>query len=132
MLGERLAHDCAAQQEAITSDASARRFLSAQTRQEGFHAQVFQKAITWLAPRGINRSPGFAPIEQYRDITPAHLLVGDEASVVCVGGEARAWYDRSDYNKLGVPAPVKHLLEVLDDKLQEVWHDTPGELRQAG
>ncbi|MEE8055383.1 MAG: A/G-specific adenine glycosylase [Gammaproteobacteria bacterium] len=66
------------------------------------------------------------------DITPAHLLVGDEASVVCVGGEARAWYDRSDYNKLGVPAPVKHLLEVLDDKLQEVWHDTPGELRQAG
>jgi len=46
MLGERLAHDCAAQQEAITSDASARRFLSAQTRQEGFHAQVFQKAIT--------------------------------------------------------------------------------------
>lgn len=68
MLGERLAHDCAAQQEAITSDASVRRFLSAQARQEGLHAQVFQKAITWLAPRGINRSPGFAPIEQYRKL----------------------------------------------------------------
>ncbi len=66
------------------------------------------------------------------DITPAHVLVGDEATMVNDTGELRAWYDRSGYNGLGIPAPVKLLLSVLEDQLEEVWHDTPGELRQAG
>lgn len=66
------------------------------------------------------------------DITPAHVLVGDKATMVNDTGEFRAWYDRSGYNGLGVPAPVKQLLCVLEDQLEEVWHDTPGELRQAG
>ena len=57
------------------------------------------------------------------DITPAHLLVGDGASVVCVGGEARAWYDRSGYNKLGVPALEQHLrLMILGDDKDSAAH----------
>ena len=63
---ERLAHDCALAQAAIAPDSGAHRFLLAQARQEAFHARVFQGAISWLAPRGINSDRSLLPMTRYR------------------------------------------------------------------
>ncbi|MCI0591667.1 MAG: A/G-specific adenine glycosylase [Gammaproteobacteria bacterium] len=65
------------------------------------------------------------------DITPVHILANDKVPMVDKA-RVRAWYDRSGYNGLGLPAPVKHLLGVLDDELGEIRHDTHGPLRKAG
>ena len=63
---ERLAHDCALAQAAIVPDASMRRFLLAQARQEAFHTRVFQGAIKCLAPHGVSSGPPFLPMARYR------------------------------------------------------------------
>lgn len=66
VIAERLAHDCALAQAGIAPDASMRRFLLAQARQEAFHAQVFQGAVRCLAPRGISSGPSLLPMTRYR------------------------------------------------------------------
>jgi hypothetical protein len=47
--GERMAHDCATAQAALSDDSGTRRFLLSQAKQEAMHARVFQGAIAWLA-----------------------------------------------------------------------------------
>ena len=50
--GERMAHDCAKAQAALSDDSGTRSFLLSQARQEAMHARVFQGAIAWLARGG--------------------------------------------------------------------------------
>jgi hypothetical protein len=64
--GERLAHDCALVQSALTPDPSMRRFLAGQARQEALHAAVFHGAVAWLAPRHLGDCPVLPPLERYR------------------------------------------------------------------
>lgn len=66
--GERLAHDCARAQAALAPDAGARRFLAGQSRQEAFHAVVFQGAATWLASRGLGVCPLQPPLQRFRTL----------------------------------------------------------------
>ncbi len=49
--GERLAQECASRQAVLAPDRRMRRFLITQAKQEGFHAWVFQRAASALAPR---------------------------------------------------------------------------------
>ncbi len=51
--GEWLARDVAARQAQLAPDPLAKRFFAAQSRQETFHAAVFQGVVHWLAPRGV-------------------------------------------------------------------------------
>jgi hypothetical protein len=71
--GERLARDCAKAQAALAGDERASRFLLGQSRQEAFHAVVFQGAIRWLMPRHVGGSPLLPPLERYRRLLEAAL-----------------------------------------------------------
>ncbi|MGE0642833.1 MAG: hypothetical protein AB7P24_04090 [Nitrospira sp.] len=64
--GERMAHDCAKAQAALSADAGTRRFLLSQARQEALHARVFQGAIAWLAPKHLQDTPFLPALEEYR------------------------------------------------------------------
>lgn len=64
--GERLAHECAKAQAALSPDSGSRRFLFSQARQETAHAVVFQGAIAWLAPRHLAGAPFLPALEEYR------------------------------------------------------------------
>lgn len=66
--GERMAHDCAKAQAALSEDYGTRRFLLSQAKQEAMHAWVFQGAIAWLAPRHLGDSPFLPALEEYRRI----------------------------------------------------------------
>ena len=66
--GERMAHDCAKTQAALSGDAGARRFLLSQAKQEAMHAVVFQGAIAWLAPKHLRDSPFLPALEEYRTL----------------------------------------------------------------
>ena len=64
--GERMAHDCAKAQAALSEDPGACRFLLSQARQEAMHARVFQGAIVWLSPKYLRDSPFLPALEEYR------------------------------------------------------------------
>ncbi|NJN69885.1 MAG: hypothetical protein HC801_06215 [Nitrospira sp.] len=66
--GERMAHDCAKAQAALSEDAGTRRFLLSQAKQEAMHALVFQGAIAWLAPKHLRDTPFLGALEEYRRI----------------------------------------------------------------
>lgn len=66
--GERMAHDCAKTQAALSADSGARRFLLSQAKQEAMHARVFQGAIVWLAPKHRRDAPFLPALEEYRSI----------------------------------------------------------------
>ncbi len=65
--GEKLAHRCAKRQARMCDDIDMRRFFITQSRQEKFHAAVFQSAIMWLAPKGI-RCPAQKQMKNYEKI----------------------------------------------------------------
>lgn len=66
VLAERVAHHCALGQASVVEHVATRRFLLAQSRQEAFHACVFQSAMHWLAPRGITNEAAARPIARYQ------------------------------------------------------------------
>lgn len=76
--GEWLARDIAARQAHLATCPALRRFFAMQSRQEAFHAAVFQNAVHWLAPRGV-RPPAPEPLAQYRAGIEAALARGDVA-----------------------------------------------------
>lgn len=65
--GEKVAHHCALKQAEICSDTNMKRFFIKQSRQEKFHATIFQSAIMWLTPKGV-RCPAQKPMENYHNI----------------------------------------------------------------
>lgn len=77
--GERLAHDCAQAQAALTPAAAMRTFLLGQARQEGVHAVCFKWAIGWLAPRHVGEVPFLKPFNQYAKRLHAALQRDDFA-----------------------------------------------------
>jgi len=80
--GERLAHDCAKAQAALTPDPREARFLLTQARQEFYHAVVFQGAIAWLAPRSLGSCPLLPPLERYRLLLEEALRRGNFAETL--------------------------------------------------
>ena len=66
--GERMAHECAKAQAALSDDSGTRRFLLSQAKQEAMHARVFQGAIAWLAPKHLRDTPFLPALEEYRRI----------------------------------------------------------------
>jgi len=64
--GERMAHECAKAQAALSDDPKTRRFLLSQANQEAMHARVFQGAIAWLAPKYLRDTPVLPALEEYR------------------------------------------------------------------
>ncbi len=64
--GERMAHECAKTQAALSDDPKTRRFLLSQAKQEAMHARVFQGAIAWLAPKHLRDTPVLPALEEYR------------------------------------------------------------------
>jgi rubrerythrin len=66
--GERMAHDCAKTQAALSDEPKTRRFLLSQAKQEATHARVFQGAIAWLAPKHLGDTPFLPALEEYRRI----------------------------------------------------------------
>lgn len=76
-LGERLAHDCAKGQAVLAPGMKERRFLISQSRQEAYHALVFQGAIAWLAPRRLGDSPLLPALNRYRRLLEGSLSAGD-------------------------------------------------------
>lgn len=75
--GEACARDCARAQAAIAPQVALRRFLLAQARQEAFHARLFEGGIALLAPRGVGRGPGLAPLARFRREAEAVIAQGD-------------------------------------------------------
>jgi len=80
--GERLAHDCAKAQAALTSDPREARFLLTQARQEFCHAVVFQGAVAWLSPRSLGSCPLLPPLERYRSLLEEALRRGNFAETL--------------------------------------------------
>lgn len=76
--GEWLARDMAARQARLAATPELRRFFAAQSRQEAFHAAVFQNAESWLAPRGV-RPPAPEPLANYRACIESALARSDLA-----------------------------------------------------
>jgi rubrerythrin len=66
--GERMAHECATTQAALSDDPKTQRFLLTQAKQEAMHARVFQGAIAWLAPKHLRDAPFLPALEEYRRI----------------------------------------------------------------
>jgi rubrerythrin len=66
--GERMAHDCAKTQAALSDNPKIQRFLLSQAKQEAMHARVFQGAIAWLAPKHLRDTPFLPALEAYRRI----------------------------------------------------------------
>ena len=80
--GEWLARDVAARQVRLATTPALQRFFATQSRQEMFHAAVFQGAVHWLAPRGAQGIPGLPELERYRTLTEAAVARGDLAESV--------------------------------------------------
>lgn len=76
--GEWLARDVAARQARLADTPVLRRFLTVQSRQEAFHAVVFEGAAHWLAPRGV-RPPAPKPLARYHTYIELALARGDLA-----------------------------------------------------
>lgn len=80
--GEYLASDCAKAQSTLVPDPGMRRFLLNQSRQESYHAFVFQGAIAWLAPRHLGACPLLPPMERYRTLIEEAVVRGDLAETL--------------------------------------------------
>lgn len=123
--GEMLARDCAQAQAALAPDEPSRRFLLRQSRQEAFHAVVFQGAIAWLAPRHLRGCPLLPPLERYRDLIEDAIGRRDFAETllaeqVILEGLGEAILARIEAGLAKREAPLGRLRQVL--LLQEEAH----------
>lgn len=80
--GEWLARDVAERQSRLATTPALQYFFVTQSRQEMFHATVFQGAVHWLAPRGAKNVPGLPELNRYRTLTEAAIGRGDLAESV--------------------------------------------------
>lgn len=116
--GERLAQRAARRQADIAPNRKARGFLLVQSRQEAFHALLFEGAANWLAPRAnLPDSTGIA-LERLAGRIKADLDAGDFAASLVgvqiifegVGAVALAKLDAGLIPGAGRFAPVHRLL----------------------
>lgn len=116
--GERMAHDCAKAQAALSEDLGARRFLLSQARQEAMHARVFQGAIVWLAPKHLRDSPFLPALEEYRQMLNDALARRDLietflAEQVVLEGLGEAVLTRIEQGLVKRAAPFGRLRRIL-------------------
>ena len=124
--GERMAHDCAKAQAALTEDSGTRRFLLNQAKQEAMHARVFQGAIAWLAPKHLCDAPFLPALEEYRRILEDALACGDLmetflAEQVVLEGLGEAILTRIEQGLVKRAAPFGLLRRILL-KQEEAHH----------
>jgi rubrerythrin len=124
--GERMAHDCARAQAALTEDSGTRRFLLSQAKQEAMHAQVFQTAIAWLAAKHLRDAPFLPALEEYRrileDALARHDLVETfVAEQVVLEGLGEAILTRIEQGLAKRAAPFGPLRRILL-KQEETHH----------
>ena len=118
VLGENLAHDCARAQIALTREQKMQTFLAGQSRQEGYHAFVFQGAIHWLSPRFKHPSPISSHMKEYRDLLEAAIHRKDFAETllaeqIILEGLGEAILKRIDAGLLKRGAPFARLRRKL-------------------
>ena len=116
--GERMAHECAKAQAALSEDFGTRRFLLRQAKQEAMHARVFQGAIVWLAPKHLRDTPVLPALEEYRrmlndalarrDLTETFL-----AEQVVLEGLGEAVLTRIEQGLVKRAAPFGRLRRIL-------------------
>lgn len=116
--GERMAHDCAKAQAALSEDAGARWFLLSQARQEAMHARVFQGAIAWLAPKHLRDTPFLPALEEYRLVLNDALARRDLmetflAEQVVLEGLGEAVLTRIEQGLVKRAAPFGRLRRIL-------------------
>ncbi len=116
--GERMAHECAKSQAALTPDGGSRRFLLSQARQEAAHALVFQGAIAWLAPKHLGYAPYLPALEEYRTVVNDALHRRDLletllAEQVILEGLGEAILSRIEAGLVKREAPFRRLRRVL-------------------
>jgi hypothetical protein len=116
--GERMAHDCAKAQAALTDEAGTRRFLTSQARQEAMHAVVFQSAIAWLAPKHLGDAPFLPALEEYRtilneELAGHNLLETYLAEQVVLEGLGEAVLTRIEQGLAKRAAPFGRLRRIL-------------------
>ena len=75
--GEVLAHDCAKRQAQLCNQSEHRKFLKKQSRQEFFHAKVFDQGINLLNSKGLGSPLGKRPMQRYRMMIEDALDRGD-------------------------------------------------------
>ena len=124
--GERMAHDCAKAQAALTEDTGRRRFLLSQAKQEAMHAGVFQAAIAWLAPKHLRDAPFLPALENYRRILEDALARRDLmetflAEQVVLEGLGEAILTRIEQGLVKRAAPFGTLRRILL-KQEEAHH----------
>ncbi len=116
--GERMAHDCAKAQAALSEDSGARRFLLSQARQEVMHARVFQGAIVWLAPKHLCDTPFLPALEEYRKslddaLARRDLMETFLAEQVVLEGLGEAVLTRIEQGLVKRAAPFGRLRRIL-------------------
>jgi len=124
--GERMAHECAKAQAALSDDPKTRRFLLSQAKQEAMHARVFQGAIAWLAPKYLRDSPFLPALEEYRRIVNDALARCDLtetflAEQVVLEGLGEAILTRIEQGLARRAAPFGRLRRILLHQ-EEVHH----------
>jgi len=124
--GERMAHDCAKAQAALSEDSGTRQFLLTQAKQEAMHARVFQGAIAWLAPKYLRDTPFLPALEEYRRILEDALARRDLtetflAEQVVLEGLGEAILTRIEQGLIKRAAPFGPLRRVLL-KQEEAHH----------
>ncbi|MGE0469196.1 MAG: hypothetical protein Nkreftii_002033 [Candidatus Nitrospira kreftii] len=116
--GERMAHDCAKAQSALSKDAGTQRFLISQAKQEAMHAVVFQGAIAWLAPKHLRDAPFLPALEEYRTLLAEALARHDLletflAEQVVLEGLGEAILTRIEQGLAKRAAPFGRLRRIL-------------------
>jgi len=116
--GERMAHDCAKTQAALSNDPKTRRFLLSQANQEAMHARVFQGAIACLAPKHLCDTPFLPALEEYRRILDDALARRDLtetflAEQVVLEGLGEAVLTRIEQGLVKRAAPFGRLRRIL-------------------
>lgn len=116
--GEYLASDCAKAQAKLVPDPGMRRFLLNQSRQEAYHAFVFQGAIAWLAPRHLGACPLLPPMERYRTLIEEAIGRGDFAETlmaeqIILEGLGQAILERIEEGLAKRNAPFERLRRML-------------------
>lgn len=124
--GERMAHDCAQTQAALSDDPKTRRFLLSQAKQEAMHARVFQGAIAWLAPKHLRDTPVLPALEEYRRMLNDALACRDLtetflAEQVVLEGLGEAILSRIEQGLAKRAAPFGPLRRILL-KQEEAHH----------
>ncbi|OQW30079.1 MAG: hypothetical protein A4E19_11025 [Nitrospira sp. SG-bin1] len=116
--GERMAHECAQAQAALSDDSGTRRFLLNQAKQEAMHARVFRGAIAWLAPKHLRDTPVLPALEGYRKILDNALARRDLtetflAEQVVLEGLGEAILTRIEQGLVKRAAPFGRLRRIL-------------------